>query len=398
MFKNELSTIALALAKTQQFKSCVGKSIRLKARQNKHQIEGCVLFMKRYGNLYVKIYDMENLRLAHKNARKDKSHYTEVQMVDSNIDYYLLQIQQMLINGTYEVSDYTYRKIIDKGKERELSKLPYFPDRIIQWAIMLQLEPIFRKVMTSFTCASLKNRGIHKASKLLDRYMADEAGTAYTLKIDIRKFYPNIDHSILKTLLRKKLKDKQLLVLLDKIIDSVPGGKGVPIGSYLSQYLANFYLTYFDHWLKEEMGVKYVIRYMDDIVILHHSKEHLHWLLRQMEEYLDANLKLQIKGNWQVFPTKTRGVDFVGYRHFYGYKLLRKTTCKRFKRKMRSIHKKVIKGVNINFNEWCSANSYKGWLMWCDSYRLCEKYLTPIQEALDNYYNTKIKGKAAEVI
>ena len=139
---------------------------------------------------------------------------------------------------------------------------------------------------------------------------------------------------ILKNLLRKKFKDKRLLDLLFMIIDSYPGEKGIPIGSYLSQYLANFYLAYFDHWLKEKMGVKYVVRYMDDIVIFHYSNSYLHWLKRKMDEYLKDNLDLEIKKNWQVFPSEIRGIDFIGYRHFYGYKLLRKATCKKFKRKM----------------------------------------------------------------
>ncbi len=351
--------------------------------------------MKRYGNLYDKICDMENLKLAHKNARKDKSHYKAVQMVDSNPEYYLKQIQDMLINKTYEVSEYTYRKIMDKGKERELAKLPYFPDRIIQWAIMLQLEPIFKKVFTNFTCASLKKRGIHKASRLTDKYMKDRQGTMYCLKIDVNKFYPNINHEILKGLLRHKFKDNDLLELLDKIIDSMPGEKGVPIGSYLSQYLANFYLAYFDHWLKEEKKIKYIVRYMDDITVYNESKEFLHSLLREMDEYLQKHLKLTIKHNWQVFPTNVRGVDFVGYRHFYDYKLLRKTTCKHFKRKMLNIKKKIQKGLNITYSEWCSANSYKGWLNWCDGFRLADKYLTPLQPTLNTYYHTKIKRKAA---
>ena len=99
--------------------------------------------MKRYGNIYSKIYDMDNLKFAHKNARKDKLFYKEVKMVDSNEEYYLKQIQDMLINKTYKVSKYEVSIINDKGKERELMKLPYFPDRIIQWAIMLQIEQIF---------------------------------------------------------------------------------------------------------------------------------------------------------------------------------------------------------------------------------------------------------------
>lgn len=355
-------------------------------------------FMKRYGNIYSKIYDMENLKLAHKNARKDKSFYNAVKMVDSDPDYYLTKIQEMLINKTYEVSEYTHQTIMDKGKERDLMKLPYYPDRIIQWAIMLQLEPIFCKVFTSFTCASLKSRGIHKASRMLSSYMKDVEGTQYCLKIDVSKFYPNINHEILKKMLRKKFKDNDLLALLDLIIDSVPGEKGVPIGSYLSQYLANFYLAYFDHWLKEKNGVKYIIRYMDDIVILHSSKEFLHDLRKKMDVYLNEFLKLSIKGNWQVFPTAIRGIDFVGYRHFYGYKLLRKTTCKHFKKKMLLIKHKMLNQIQITYSEWCSANSYKGWLDWCDSFRLRQKYIVPIQKTLDDYYNNFIKRKAVQAV
>lgn len=349
--------------------------------------------MKRYGNLYSKIYDMDNLKLAHKNARKDKLYYKEVKMVDSNEEYYLSQIQDMLKNKTYKVSEYTVSIINDKGKERELCKLPYFPDRIIQWAIMLQIEFVFMKVFTDFTCASIKNRGIHRASKLLNRHLKDEIVTMYCLKVDINKFYPNVNHEILKKLLRKKFKDNNLLELLDKIIDSTPGEKGVPIGSYLSQFLANFYLAYFDHWLKEKIGCKYVIRYMDDIVILHHSKGFLHWLKRKMDDYLWEELELTIKENWQVFPTGIRGVDYVGYRHFYNFKLLRKSTCKKYKKRMLQIKAKMDAGEKLTYSEWCSANSYLGWVGWCDGYRLTQKYFTPIKKYLDEYYITEIKER-----
>jgi hypothetical protein len=304
----------------------------------------------------------------------------------------------MLISGTYQVSEYAISLLCDKGKERLLMKLPYFPDRIIQWAIMLQIESVFHQVFTNFTCASLANRGIHAATKLVDKYMKDRPGTSYCLKIDVNKFYPSINHEILKNLLRKKFKDDQLLELLFKIIDSMPDGQGVPIGSYLSQYLANFYLAYFDHWLKEEMGVAYVVRYMDDIVIFHHSKEFLHWLKRRMDKYLWGNLKLRIKDNWQIFPTGIRGVDFVGYRHFYGFKLLRKNTCKRFKRSLIKLLRKVKKGLQMSFKEWCSSNSYKGWLLWCNSFRLSAKYLMPLEPYLEEYYFTKIKGKVVQAI
>lgn len=349
--------------------------------------------MKRYGNIYSKIYDTDNLKLAHKNARKDKLFYREVKMVDSNEEFYLTQIQNMLKNNTYVVSEYTISIINDKGKQRELCKLPYFPDRIIQWAILLQVEEIFMKTLCTHTCASLKDRGIRRAAELTDKFMQDKFNSEYCLKIDVSKFYPNINHTILKKLLMKKFKDNQLLDLLFRIIDSTPGNKGVPIGSYLSQFLANFYLSYFDHWLKEKMGIKCVVRYMDDIVIFHYSKEYLHWLKRKMDEYLNNELDLVIKANWQVFPTAIRGVDFVGFRHFYGYKLLRKSTCKKFKKKMRYIKKRMDENKPISYSDWCSANSYNGWLKWCNSYRLKQKYIVPIQPILAEYYQTQIKER-----
>lgn len=350
--------------------------------------------MKRYGNIYEKICDMDNLRLAHQNAREDKLFYKEVKMVDSDPDKYLSMIREMLLNETYQVSEYTISIINDKGKERELAKLPYFPDRIIQWAIMLQVEDIFLKTFCSHTCSSIPGRGIKEAYMLTTKYMKDRINTKYCLKIDVSKFYPSINHDILKKMLRKKFKDKRLLSLFDKIIDSYPKQTGVPIGSYLSQYLANFYLAYFDHWLKEEMGVKYVVRFADDMVIFAASKQELHSLIHEIKKYMKDNIEIRVKDNWQVFPTNTRGIDFVGYRFFYDFILLRKSTCKRFKRKMLKIKAKWDDGKLPNYSEWCSANSYIGWLKWCDSWRLFEKYIEPIVNALVAYYKFVIKKDA----
>ena len=113
-----------------------------------------------------------------------------------------------------------------------------------------------------------------------------------------------------------------------------------------------------------------------------------------MYEYLKNELDVNIKDNWQVFPTAIRGVDFVGYRFFYGFKLLRKCTCKKFKKKMLHIKQKQDEGKLINYSEWCSANSYIGWLIWCDSYRLYEKYIEPIIPELLAYYWYVIKKDA----
>lgn len=335
--------------------------------------------MKRYGNIFEKIVDMDNLRLAHQKAKKGKSHYKEVKMVERNVDYYLKEIQQSLINKTYTTSEYEVYTIRDSGKEREIHKLPYYPDRIVQWALMLQIEPIFIKTFIYDTYAAIPKRGMHLALKRLHKAMKDREGTKYCLKFDVKKFFPSIDTEILKQLLRRKFKDKDLLWLLDDIIDST-GGKGVPIGNYTSQYFGNFYLTYFDHWMKEEKKCRYYFRYMDDIVVLHHSKEFLHALRKEIEEYLAQNLKLAIKENWQVFPTYVRGIDFVGYRSFGDYTLLRKSTAKKLKRKMRAINKRgYFKKTDIN-----SIMSYKGWIAHCNAYNLERKYITPLLRRYEN--------------
>lgn len=151
------------------------------------------------------------------------------------------------------------------------------------------------------------------------------------------------------------------MALLYEIIDSAPG---LPIGNYLSQYLANFYLSYFDHWMKEEKGVKYYFRYADDIVALASSKTYLHQLFIEMNNYINDRLNLQFKGNHQVFPVNSRGIDFVGYVHYHTHTLLRKSIKKRF---AKSVSKK---------KKHASIAAYWGWAKHADSKNLLKKLLT----------------------
>lgn len=313
--------------------------------------------MKRYGNLWDKICDIENIKLAHKKASRGKKYYACVKKVNADLDTYLGKIQEMLKNKSYKVSPYKREILNDKGKERELFKLPYYPDRIIQWAVMLQIENIFNKTFAFPTCASIKGRGIERAYKLVKKYLRDEEGTKYCLKLDIKKFYPNIDKQILKDKLRTKFKDKHLLWLFDLLIDSYPAEKGVPIGSYLSQYFANFYLSDLDHDLKENEKIRYYVRYMDDIVILHDSKEFLHNLRLKIETKL-TDIKLNLKENYQVFPTNSRGIDFVGFVFRHSHIRLRKSIAQNLKAKMRKMFKKDV----LDFSDYCSVFSYLGFL------------------------------------
>ena len=315
--------------------------------------------MKRLNNIYEKIYDMNNLILADKKASKGKSNQTGVIEHNKNKEQNLLLLQQMLKNKTYKTSDYKIFKVFEP-KERDVYRLPYFPDRIAHHAIMNILEKIFVSVFIKDSYSSIKKRGIHGAANIVKKFLKDKVNTKYCLKLDIKKFYPSINNDILKELLKKKFKDKDLLWLLYEIIDSV---EGVPIGNYLSQYFANFYLTYFDHWLKEDKKIKYYVRYADDIVILAKTKEELHILFNEIKNYLENNLKLKIKENYQIFPVESRGIDFVGYKFYHTHILLRK-----------NIKKNLIKMLLRNNNDK-SMSSYNGWLKYCDSKNLVKKLI-----------------------
>lgn len=315
--------------------------------------------MKRINGLFNQVCSIENLVLADKKARKGKLGQYGVILHDKSKEQNIMSLHRMLIDKTYQTSEYSIFQIKDP-KERDVYRLPYFPDRITHHAIMNVLKPIFMSVFTKDTYSCIEGRGIHCALVNLRKALKDVPNTQYCLKIDIQKFYPNVDHEVLKSLLRKKLKDKDLLWLLDNIIDSAPG---LPIGNYLSQYLANFYLSYFDHWIKEDMQQANYFRYADDIVILGSNKADLHELLAKMRIYLWDNLRLKIKDNYQIFPVKSRGIDFVGYVSFHGFTLLRKTIKKNFA-------KMLVRNRNS-----ASIASYVGWTSHCNSKNLLRKLI-----------------------
>lgn len=369
--------------------------------------------MKRYDHLFEKICDIENLRKAHKNAKKGKGWYKEVQEIDKDPDKYLEQIQEMLINHTYRTSEYEVFYKDDGRKKRKIYKLPYFPDRICQWAILQVIEPCIINNLTTDTYSAIPDRGIHKAlHKMQDAMWNHPEECKYCLKLDARHYYQSINHDLLKEKYSRMFNDSELVWLLTEIIDSIQTADiedltaiylleedvdpetGIPIGNYLSQYSGNFYFSSFDHWIKEQKHIRYYFRYMDDIVIFAKTKEELVELRKEIDVYFRAELKLNIKGNWQVFPTFIRGVDFLGYRTFYKYTLLRKTTCIDMTKKLTALRVKVESGNMMNYSEWCSLNSYKGWLISCDSFRLYQKYIEPLLPYADDYYKYNIKPKS----
>ncbi len=314
--------------------------------------------MKRISNVYHRIVSMENLIEADQKAQKGKSRQYGVILHNRNKEANLILLQRWLEFKTYRTSTYDVFKVFEP-KERTVYRLPFFPDRIAHHAIMNILEPIFVATFTADTYSCIKERGIHRLQRKLEADLRDLPGTKYCLKLDIKQFYPSVDHATLKGLLRRKFKDPDLLWLLDEIIDSAPG---LPIGNYLSQYLANFYLSYFDHWIKEEKRIRYYYRYADDLVILAPDKDQLHQLLSDIRLQL-AELRLEVKDNYQVFPVDARGIDFVGYVFYHTHTRIRKHIKQSFARKLAR-------------NPYhASKSSYLGWLGHCDAKNLTQKLL-----------------------
>lgn len=320
--------------------------------------------MKRYNNLYEKIVAYPNIELAHTKARRGKRHYAAVKKIDENPEMHLTNLWQTLCDRQHKTSDYSVIKRQVGKKTRIIYKLPYYPDRIVHHCIMNVLEPIWLKVLIRDTYSAIKGRGVHDGVKRMKGFLQDKRNTKYCLKLDVKKFYPSIDHEILKQIIRRKIKCKDTLALLDEIIGSAPG---VPIGNYLSQYFGNLYLAYFDHYCKEVLGIKYYARYCDDVVVFHSEKDFLHSAFHNIADYLKSKLGLAINGNHQVFPTRVRGVDFLGYRFFGGYTLVRKSIATTFKQKM-----KQEQPVSC-------IMSYKGWLGHANAYRLWHAHAPNLQ-------------------
>lgn len=350
--------------------------------------------MKRVKDIFGQIWDYHNLQVAHMNAKRGKGWYKEVREVEENPEFFLLALQDMIRLKIYRTSEYERFIKRDGKKERVIFKLPYYPDRVCQWAILQVIEEHLIKNFTADTYSAIPGRGIHLALARLRKILRKHSSeTTYCLKIDIKKYYPSVDRAILKDKFAKMFKDKDFLWLIGEIIDSSPESNGIPIGNYVSQYCGNLYLSEFDHWVKEVAGVRFYFRYMDDMLFLGNSKEQLRELLRRVEVFLNERLRLKVKENWQIFPVAKRGIDFVGYRVFPDFTLLRKSICQKFKKKVAAINRKLQGGGQISENDWLSVQSYGGWLSHCDSYRLKEKYLAPLKPFMEEFYKANIKSK-----
>jgi len=345
--------------------------------------------MKRYNNLYEKICSFENLYLAYLKARKCKRYRNEILKFSYNLEENLLKLRKELLSQSYRHGP--YRTFIVNDSKKRIIKAAPFRDRVVHHALCNLIEPIFDRGFIYNTYACRKEKGTHRAIKRLEGFLRSISDRGvmlkdtYCLQCDISKYFANIDHKILTSFIKRKIKDEKALWLIEKIIKSSYEHKifknlfefrlsGIPIGNLTSQLFANIYLNELDQFIKHKLREKHYLRYMDDFVILYADKKHLHELKKLIQEFLQEKLKLKFhpkKAN--IFPVR-QGIDFLGYRIFKEYKLLRKSTIKRYIKRTKSQQVKLNKKL---INKKKIKQSTQSWLAYAklgDSWRLRQKF------------------------
>lgn len=335
--------------------------------------------VKTYNNLYPLIYDFENLYRAYLKARRNKRYQQEVLTFTVNLGENLLQIQNELIWKTYRTGPYRFFYVHDP-KTRLVAALP-FKDRVVQHALCNIIEPIFesRFIYDSYACRV--GKGTHAGADRVTQFLRiaqRKWERVYCLKGDIAQCFPSINHAILKAIIRKRITCPDTLWLIDEIIDSGGDGsdcpRGLPIGNLTSQLWANVYLDQLDHFVKEVLRERYYVRYMDDFVVIGGDKRHLWEVKKEIEGFLADKLDLRLNDKTGVWPI-SQGIDFLGYRIWPTHRLVRKSSIKRMKRKLKAFQRK-FRGGRISLDKInATIQSWLGHVSHANSYNLRRKLL-----------------------
>ncbi|MDR1832856.1 MAG: reverse transcriptase/maturase family protein [Fusobacteriaceae bacterium] len=308
---------------------------------------------------YEEMCKFENLYNAHRAARLGKRGKTEVIKFEMNIAWNIYTLQEQLINRTWKPLGY-YHFYVHDPKTRSIFA-PYYADRVVQHCLCDNiLAPVLDKRLIFDNAACRIDKGTHFSLKRLTQFLADfykKHGTkGYFLKIDIRKYFDNIDHAVLKEKLSKVFKEKDILDMLFLIIDSYEKepDKGLPLGNQTSQWFALYYLDGLDRLIKEKFRIKYYTRYMDDFILLHGDKTYLLEILAQLRAFAAGELHIEFNEKTQIFPV-LNGVKYLGF-HIYlteTGKVIRKVTAqtkKRYKRLLKKMTKDYALGlIDLDF-------------------------------------------------
>jgi retron-type reverse transcriptase len=318
---------------------------------------------------FEKIISVDNLLLAWKEFLRGKRNKKDVQEFQLHFMDNILSLHQDLKNKTYKHGGY-YAFNISDPKPRNIHKATV-RDRLLHHAIYRVLYPYFDNKFINDSYSCRLEKGTHKAiNRFRDfsrKVSKNNSRSCFILKCDIRKFFANIDHKILKKILVKHIKDKNIIWLLSQVIDSFNSiyamadiKKGLPLGNLTSQLLVNIYMNEFDQFMKRELKMKYYIRYADDFVILSENENHLKNLLPKVSNFLEKRLKLNLHPNKVFVKTVASGLDFLGWVHFPKHRVLRTSTKRR-----------MLKNLKNNLNEK-SKQSYLGMLKHGNTQKLRE--------------------------
>ena len=337
--------------------------------------------------LYKKIYDIHNLLLAYRKARKGKTKKVYVLEFEKYTIGNLFQLQKELVKETYQPKPLVIF-ILRDPKTRKISKSA-FRDRIIHHALIRIIEPIFDKTFIYDSCANRKRKGTLFAIKRFESFIRkvsrNNTKNCFVLKADIKHYFEEVGYSILLEIIKRKISDEKVILLIEKILANLPEGKlgggeqllhakGMPLGNLTSQFFANVYLNELDYFVKHKLKAKYYIRYVDDFVILHSSRKQLEIWKEEINRFLFERLKLELHPDKSRVISISRGIDFVGFRNFYHYRLLRKRNINNILRKI-----KELKGDKISYGKF--IESFQGWqayAKWANSYSLIEEMIKSI--------------------
>ncbi|MFQ5627935.1 MAG: reverse transcriptase domain-containing protein [bacterium] len=342
--------------------------------------------MQTYKNLYPKIYAFENLLCAAKKAQKGKRFQDNVGRFNVNLENELIQFRYELQNKIYLPGAYrTF--IIFEPKKRTISAAPY-RDRVVHHALCNIIEPLFEKKFIFDSYANRKGKGTHKA---ILRYQQFCRKNIYALKCDIRKYFPSIDHEILKSEIRRTIGCRNMLWLIDTIIDGSNAQepvieyftgddlfapferrRGLPIGNLTSQFFANVYLNPLDHFIKEYLCIRCYVRYVDDFVLLGNDKSQLWELKNEIEAFLES-LRLRLHPNKCQIHRTDRGVTFLGFRVFPEFRLIPRSNIVRVRRRLRKLQEKYGSGEFELADVQRAVHGWIGHAGFADSYRLRER-------------------------
>lgn len=322
---------------------------------------------KRKGYLYERMENPELLYAALNNVLKGKKWplTTLTEYVRDHQSETIAEYLEMIQSHSF-VPAKPRSFTIEEGvshKTRLIQAPKPYPDQVMHWAVVLAMDEIFNRGMYRWSCGSIPGRGQIDAVRYVEKKLRSHRGETkykYCLKMDIHHFFQSIDHDILLRDIKRKIKDPKMIRILRMIIESVQDG--LPIGYYTSQWLANFYLEKLDHFIKEQLHVGMYVRYVDDLVICDSKKRRLHQLRNNIESFLRNDRKLLLKGNWQVFKIKPRGIDFCGFRMFHDRTGIRKAILS----KIRAANKRVQHATDRH--AIMSMLSYYGYFDHSDTY------------------------------